>query len=425
VIRNPIIEREFRTNLRRFRTYFVRSAFVVALVPPLLMVGMGKQSALGTREAFLVLMWVQIGTVVFLSPVFTAGTLSLERRKRTLGTLLLSDLTPWEIVSGTFLPRAAYLVMVILSALPVLFLWIIFGSITGSEILASQVVVLSVAILGASMGIFWSSLTEKAVPALLGSYVSLVMLLGAGPLISRALAAAGLWGVESALPTPLEVMSELFSLEGALSAGGSSAWRWALCAVLFLAPAVPLLAGASWFLHPYRFERLRARTGVLAEGIGKIIDWRRWRIRFLEKQTVGRFANPIAWKELYASRWLGFRGLIFLTVAVSAVSIPVWGFTWSHWEDIRLHQIVVGAEFYLVCIAATIISASSIVQEKETLSLDVRARCWAPRPWRSWPCTGGSSWGSLASASCPRSGFSSSPRAPYPSCFRAYGPGPP
>ena len=69
-------------------------------------------------------------------------------------------------------------------------------------------------------------------------------------------------------------------------------------------------------------------------------DLRRWRIRFLEKQAVGRFANPIAWKELYASRWLGFRGIVLFTGFVCLASIPVWIATLSHWRNLWLHQIV-------------------------------------------------------------------------------------
>lgn len=368
---NPIVEREFRTNLRRSRTYLVRTAYVLALLPALLLVGAGRRTPLGTREAFLVLIWLQLATVVFLAPVFTAGVLSSERRRRTLGTLLLSELEPWQIVTGTFLPRAAYLVMVILAAVPVLILWIIFGSITGLEILASQGVILSVAVLGAAVGLFWSSLTEKAISALLASYATLMIVLALGPLAGALAGAVRLEDAAGPLPNPVGVLAEIFSVRGALTTGGIASWRWIACAALFLVPVPALLWAAGRFIHPFRYEKVVAGARAAVEAASRAFGRSRLRLAFLDRPTTQRFANPIAWKELYAARWFGLRPVFLGTTALALAAPPLWILTWSWWDSAWLHQVVVGLETYVVLLAVTMVSASSVSQEKETLSLDV------------------------------------------------------
>ncbi|MHC4599618.1 MAG: hypothetical protein ACYS47_11485 [Planctomycetota bacterium] len=368
---NPIIDREFRTNLRKWQTFYVRSAFVAGPLPPLMMVGTGSKSPLAARDAFLILSWVQLGFAAFLSPVFTAGTLCSERRKRTLGTLLLSDLSPFEIVRGMFLPRAAYLVMVILASLPVLILWILFGSITWSEILQAQIVIIGVAVLGASIGMFWSALTRGVVTALLGAYATLLLLLGAGPVLSGLLVPLGLSELLGYFPNPVQVLAELFSVEVAFGMVTGSGWRWAACSVLTLLPVVPFLMGASALLHPYRYERLRDRAREHYRRLSRLLDWPKALFPFLDKETAGRFANPIAWRELYTSAWFGFRGMVFITSVLAVLSLPVWMITFSAWKPLWLHQVVVGMELYFIGLATTVVSASSITQERETLSMDV------------------------------------------------------
>ncbi|MHC4778326.1 MAG: ABC transporter permease [Planctomycetota bacterium] len=376
---NPIIEREFRVNLKKWQIYLVRSAFVLSLIPPLLMVGTGGASALAAREAFLVLMWVQLGCAVFLAPVFTAGTLCSERRKRTLGTLLLSDLSALEIVRGMFLPRAAYLTMVILGSLPVLILWILFGSITWTEIIQAQVVIIAVAILGASVGMFFSAITKTVVTALLCSYVTLILLLGAGPVMTRVAMLMGFMPETAFFPNPIEILADLLSVAGALGEVRGTDWRWATGTVLCLVPVLPFLGAASRLLHPFRYERMRARARRLADRFSFLMDWPRYIFPFLEKETAGRFANPIAWRELYTSAWFGFRGAVLLTGVMVVISIPVWVATLSSWKSLWLHQLVVGAELYFITLAATVVSASSVSQEKETLSLDVLPPLLHPR----------------------------------------------
>ncbi|MHC5037266.1 MAG: hypothetical protein ACYTHM_08135 [Planctomycetota bacterium] len=370
MIRNPISEREFRTNLRKWQTFFVRSGYVIALIPPLLWVGF-KQTELGAREAFMILAWIQLGTVVFLAPVFTAGTLSTERRRRTLGTLLLTDLTPSEIVSGTFYPRVAYLLMVILAAIPVLILWTIFGSIAWTEIVYGQVVILGVAVLGAAVGVFWSAITQKAIAALFCAYITMVFLLAAGPVANRLIVGWGIADSPLFIPNPVDVVSELFSLKTALSEKGASPWRWAACTILFLLPVIPLLRGASAFLHPFRYDRLRDRMKSLLGRDSGLFAWRHWRIPFLEQETAGRFANPIAWKELHAARWFGLRGAVLLTGVLVVLAVPFWIVLWDSWKVLWVHQVTIGVEIYFIALAATILSASSLAQERETLSLDV------------------------------------------------------
>ncbi|GEM_PF-2716409 len=365
---NPIVEKEFRTHLRRFRTFGVRSGYVASLVLPLFLVGQNA-TALETREAFLILLWIQLGLIVFLAPVFTAGSLNTERRRRTLGTLLLTDLSVTEIVNGTFVPRAAYLVMVVLSALPVLILWIIFGSISWVEILVSQLIVLSVGILGTSVGLFWSACTERSLAALTGSYATLGALFGAGPVLGALFAVLGVEGLRP--PTPPDVLSEMFSIEGALAAGSGAWGRWTLCAGLFLLPVFPFLRGASYFLDPFHYGRFRKRLETLVSRARAALQVSRRLLPGLEQSAPEGVFQPVAWRDLFASARFGLVSVVSGTAALLLLSLPLWFATWSFWENLWAHQIVLGSAFYLICFGATILASTSVAQEKETRTLDI------------------------------------------------------
>jgi ABC-type Na+ efflux pump permease subunit len=71
------------------------------------------------------------------------------------------------------------------------------------------------------------------------------------------------------------------------------------------------------------------------------------------------------------SRGLGLRGIAWIAAAGTLLQVPFWILTWDWWKDLRNHQAAVGFELYLVGLGATIAAVSSVVQEKESKSMEI------------------------------------------------------
>src|SRR5439155_12316797 len=96
---------------------------------------------------------VQMGAVLILTPAFTAGAIAEERQRHTLDALLVTHLTPGQIVAGKLAARLAHLLGVLLAGLPILALLPLWGGVDPGRVLAgfaaSGVTMLSLGALGA------------------------------------------------------------------------------------------------------------------------------------------------------------------------------------------------------------------------------------------------------------------------------------
>src|SRR5262249_2671439 len=111
--------------------------------------------------------------IVLLTPGVTAGAVAEEKERRTLDCLLTTQLRGHEIVLGKLVARLAYMVLLVLAALPVLILLFVLGGISPLLIVdgfdVSLVTLLSIACLS----IFNSVLAAKPRTAIFATYIEL------------------------------------------------------------------------------------------------------------------------------------------------------------------------------------------------------------------------------------------------------------
>ena len=67
--------------------------------------------------------------VVLSVPAVAGGSISLEREKKTLDVLLTTNLNPWRIITGKLEASLGVVLILTVSALPVLSLVVVFGGI--------------------------------------------------------------------------------------------------------------------------------------------------------------------------------------------------------------------------------------------------------------------------------------------------------
>ena len=155
----PIIERELRVRARSRATYWVR--FAVALVglviclPPL--VWSGPFGTPGTMDRSLFNGFV--GAAFLLSCgacLLTADVISSERREGTLGLLLLTRVTTFDVLLGKLSSAGLTSLCALVACLPMLMIPILAGGVTGGEVVRKGLVLVATLLLALAAGV-WAS----------------------------------------------------------------------------------------------------------------------------------------------------------------------------------------------------------------------------------------------------------------------------
>jgi hypothetical protein len=253
----------WRRSARGRGLYAWRSLAVLAA----LAVPMGVAASLASTEwgqlmprflrfAYQAVMTAELILAFGLAPAMTAGSVCDERRKGRLADVLVTDLSPREIVSGKLLAALAGLAMVVASILPALLLTSILGGIDPVEVVAGSIVVLGVGSVTASLSLLLSIRARRTVEAMTTAAASILAVSLMAYSWRRYIGPPPLW-VRATSPWAL--------LSDRAQSGFST--EWLVFVVLCLASTSALVALASWRLRP---DGLRER--VSAPPIRRMMD---------------------------------------------------------------------------------------------------------------------------------------------------------
>ncbi len=238
----PVFTKEVRTTSRKASTIIGRSVYVLLLTAAVWVAYALARAEHGNRggrveriqdlqriapSLAVAVMWVQAAVLVFLAPSTTAGSLSDERRRRTLDVLLTTPVTAWRIALGKLTAAMLTLGLLALSAIPVQLAVRVLGGVEVEYILGSTAVVLSLALMGASLAMLNSLWCKKASTATFLAFIMQVILVGGpiliGGIIASVVASAGgmrggppvwfMWLMASCSP------ATLFAISGQLLGG--------------------------------------------------------------------------------------------------------------------------------------------------------------------------------------------------------------
>jgi hypothetical protein len=211
-----IAERELRTAARRRELYWLRSGLALAggLLACHLMGRLAAAQALGAAGPFLLgnnllreLAWAMF-LIILLMGLATADSISRERREGTLPLLLLTRLTPRQIVHGKLLSGGINCFVILLGFLPAMMISVLTGGVGGMEVAFTWLGLLLVLYVSLAAGLWMSASFETkrasrgATLCLLGTLAFVVDYGGSGLLGSDArplLALFGLTGWKAAV----------------------------------------------------------------------------------------------------------------------------------------------------------------------------------------------------------------------------------
>lgn len=185
---NPMIRKELRQRMRERRSWVLPSLYLLALggVVALTyffstqeMFGQFAQEKQGAQigvAVFFTVAYAQMSLLLLLAPVFSAGSLTIEKEQRTLAGLLTSLLSPFEIWWGKCVSAMLFLILLLVSALPVLSLVFSLGGVGPDELLRATGMTLLVMASISAIGLYFSSTFRRSVHSTAVSYAAVIAL---------------------------------------------------------------------------------------------------------------------------------------------------------------------------------------------------------------------------------------------------------
>ncbi|MCE9553315.1 MAG: hypothetical protein K8T91_08045 [Planctomycetes bacterium] len=185
----PVFSREASTAPRRSRHFVARATYVAALV---LLIATAWMVLAGTQVIrnlgdlarfggilFQVLAPLQLALVLFFSALFAASAVSQEKDRQTLLLLLMSDLKNSELVLGKLLAALLFVMVLLVSALPVFMGLVLLGGVEVMQVVRMYGVTLVSAAIAGSLGSTMALWREKTFQALALTALILFVYLGA------------------------------------------------------------------------------------------------------------------------------------------------------------------------------------------------------------------------------------------------------
>lgn len=401
---NPILVRVVSAGGRRIQHLWIRAAYVAilafAVVIGVVVIRSQGQSSLSelaknASQVFRVLSIIQLLMVCIIAPVFASAAITQEKNSQTFNILLSTPLTNGQIVLGSLLSRLYFVVNLLLAGVPLFCIMMVYGGVTGREIILSSALAATTALLTGSIAIAISVIKIGTGRTIFSFYLAIATYL----IVMIFLAEVPAMIPAEAPPPPGNFgdsrMSWLAAFHPFLS----------LWVVLGLTPAPELGAVshygfpmAYWLAYPHLSFMAMTVLGSLVLIVLSMFFVRRgakegedtfWSRVLRNRRHVEAEAgeqtrkprhvwdNPVAWRESVTGAAAG-GGRLLRVVVIGGGAIVALGALFAYgkgWFDARQAQAmlfgVVSVELFIALFIATATAATSLTREKESATLEL------------------------------------------------------
>jgi ABC-type transport system involved in multi-copper enzyme maturation permease subunit len=177
---SPVFVYECAQGARRWQTYAGRTAFLGALLVSLTVAWvirfpergvLGRNALAAVGEAFFfAIAGTQLAMALLAAPAYTAASICLDKARGTLAHMLVTDLSPAEIVVGKLGARGLPIFGLVLAGVPVLVLATLLGGIEPEAVAGSFIVTLAVALVSCTLALTLSVWMDKPHEVLMATY---------------------------------------------------------------------------------------------------------------------------------------------------------------------------------------------------------------------------------------------------------------
>lgn len=185
---NPVLAREVKERMRGLWAFVALMVFLGLLTLTVWLVyeanhstdpfsfDLERQTRLG-RDLFEWVLGIMLLLVCFLVPGLTAGAVAGERERQTLLPLQITLLSPRQILWGKVMASLAYLVLMVVAAIPIFAVAYQLGGVSLLDVMTGLVGVVVVGVLLATMVVGISSFAKRVQTATLLAYGFVFLLL--------------------------------------------------------------------------------------------------------------------------------------------------------------------------------------------------------------------------------------------------------
>ncbi len=175
----PLLAKELTEQANRPRTYYVRMAYMVVLYGSFIWLYAGSVTAkrsvaevLGSGALlFSPIMQIMTLAICLLVPIYTCGSITTEKDRNTLEPLLLTKLSPFEILLEKMLACLIPMTNYLLMAMPLLAVCYSLGGVEAEAIFTCVGYMLLLSIELAAWCLMWSTICRSTVVALIMAIV--------------------------------------------------------------------------------------------------------------------------------------------------------------------------------------------------------------------------------------------------------------
>ena len=188
---NPVMVKELRGRMRGVRGFAIITVFLTlmsffTILLYLLRVPAGGVVVTGDlgRELFIGVLFIELMLIIFIVPALTAGAITTERERKTYDLLQTTLITKATFVVGKMQSALGYIMLLLLSAIPMQSIAFLFGGVSEAELMLALLALLVSALALGAFGMFFSSITERTLAATIRSYTVAIGITVGLPLVA-------------------------------------------------------------------------------------------------------------------------------------------------------------------------------------------------------------------------------------------------
>jgi ABC-type transport system involved in multi-copper enzyme maturation permease subunit len=409
----PIFDKELRVSSRRKRNYTLRLIYVILLTIFVAIVWLSmvksegssayqkSRMALAGKTIVTTIVTFQFIATQVIAVIMLSTSISDEIYHRTLGLLMTTPISSFQIVMGKLFSKLLQLILLLAISLPLLAIVRIFGGVPWDYVLSSLCITLTAVIFAGSLSLYFSINNRRAYVVIIKTVVTLGVLFFFIPTITGVLFLPRWFNVpvlgSSVAAFPLLVAFLHLNPFGAMSVNtammispsapktmvmlaitptGASFFYWPLHCMLMLGASALLIAMS---VKVVRKVALRQAVGQIepAPNRTRAKKSKKSSSRQVEQPELPGVirhvtGSPVLWRELRAPMIQGAEGrnsIIGLSVAVIALLITYWVCVKENCLDEAFTQTCYVLMFTVVgSVFTMVLSATSVTSEKEMRS---------------------------------------------------------
>lgn len=179
----PLLGKEMRGRTRGWRTVFLLIVYLGVLTAGAVLylwMTLGNTTYINAQVGLSLYGFFVLGLVLllaFITPAIAASAISGEKERRTYDLLMVTNASPGGIVLGKWLASVAYLLFLVVAALPVLAVVFLFGGVPLKNLGLTLLVALITGLGYGALGIALSAILKRTQAATITSLVVVFLLI--------------------------------------------------------------------------------------------------------------------------------------------------------------------------------------------------------------------------------------------------------